>query len=85
MKLTLKLSDIEVSIEDPEEKDRTKLIGEALGCVDVLVQDALIMHGSIASQQESAEDQTSILTKDTKQLNPDIHNLTDNTMTNMYR
>ena len=76
MKLALKLVDIEVSIDDPDEKDRYKLIGDALGCIDALIEQRI----KASYQFEGAEDETSSLTDDTRALTPDIHNLKDKAM-----
>lgn len=57
MKISLKIADIEVTIEVPDGKDRSEMMSEALGCIDVLVQSRILLEGGIAAQAERAEDE----------------------------
>ena len=55
MKINLKLADIEVCIDDPDEKERSKLLGDALGCIDAMIQSRVVLECSGASPGDTDE------------------------------
>lgn len=50
------MADIEVMIDDNDEKDRSKIESEALGCIDALIQSRIAFQGALESQLDPAED-----------------------------
>lgn len=56
MKVTLRMADIEVEIDDPECKERGILESEALGCIESLMQYRVNLQGSIDAIAERADD-----------------------------
>lgn len=56
MKTTMKLADIEVTMEDPDEKNINNLNNECLCFVNELVQSRIILESNITASQERAED-----------------------------